>query len=86
MKTYVDKRHGIAYTFNKQLETITAVSNDGYESIELVSKSLYERLASQIGEPIARQLLKGSKRLGAPKPHCLICKDTGSAYGGPCVC
>lgn len=62
-RTFVDTDKRISYTFDRQEETVTAVSfEDGFEVVEEISQSLVDRLTAQLGAPTAQYLVKGSRR------------------------
>jgi hypothetical protein len=84
-KTHIDRKNRIAYTFDRQSETVTAMTFSGEETVEMVSKGLVERLTAQIGPEIASVLLRGSKNLDkvvpAPSLACWGCYPSTDCYG-----
>lgn len=78
-RTFVDTAKRISYTFDRQKETVTAVSFEGEEVCESITASLVERLTAQLGGPIVTALLKGSKCKDLPL--CPMFTSCGP-YGG----
>jgi hypothetical protein len=68
MRTFDDKKNGILFDFDPKTETVHTVSyrDGGHETTEAVDRGTVEKLIIQIGEPMTRVLLKGSKNLAKP--------------------
>lgn len=71
MRTFDDKKNGIFFHYNPKTEKVLTFSyrDGGYETTEAVDRGTVEKLIIQIGEPMTRVLLKGSKNLDKKPPQ-----------------
>lgn len=46
-RTFIDARKGMTYSYDRATDAVTAISSEGEEAVERMSRSLVERLTAQ---------------------------------------